>query len=95
MSTNPLSRNMKPDKELVHLFAELIREWRRPRGDTDKSLDKCYTKDRKQLRHVLSLFRRGKYLEAGLEAQSMDTILRDIIPDKAWRLMCEARTDER
>ncbi len=86
---------MKPDQKLVDQFAEQIRQWHRPPGCTDRGLDKVYSADRKTLRKVLSLFRRGKYLEAGLEAQSMDTILRDIIPEKQWRLMCEARTQER
>jgi len=86
---------MKPSQELVDRFADIIRGWRDTSAHPRPGLVKAYTKDRKVLRHVLSLFRRGKYLEAGLEAQSMDTILRDIIPDEAWRLMCDARTKER
>jgi len=85
---------MKPDHKLIEEFADQIRGWRHT-GRRDPTMTKLFSSDRKQLRSVLSLFRRGKYLEAGLEAHLLDTILRDVIPDRAWRYMNNARTQER
>lgn len=39
------------------------------------------------LRKVASLIRLGKYKDARAEAWRLDTIVRDYIPDRAWRLI--------
>lgn len=53
--------------------------------DKDPSMLKMFTADRRDFRKVLSLYRKGKYQEAGKVAAHMDTAARDYIPDKIWR----------
>lgn len=50
----------------------------------DSDLRKCYAADRKDLRRVQTLYKKGKWAEALLYAQHMDTLPRDMIPDAIW-----------
>jgi len=73
----------------VEAFEIEISKWRA--GPTTQDLAKVYARDRVALRKVLSLFRRGKWLEAHVAAIKLDTIVRDVIPLKVWRLITEVR----
>jgi len=79
---------MNPNKDLCDAFAEAIRAWRDTSKRPEPKMVKCYTSDRVQMRHVLSLFRQGKILQSARAAYDMDTILRDLIPNGMWDIMC-------
>jgi len=73
-------------KEALEAFAERIREWR-PGERADAKTRQLYTKDRKDMRAVLSACRKNNWKKARELTMLMDTILRDEIPDKLWNLM--------
>lgn len=52
--------------------------------DRDPAMLKMFAADRKDLRHVLSLYRKGKWSEAYDHARSMDTAARELIVDRIW-----------
>ena len=69
----------------INDFKAAIASWTYTRGSS--SLKAAYSADRKDLRNVLSLMRKGQFKDAWQEAQSLDNIVRDVIPDSAWNLM--------
>ena len=52
--------------------------------DRDPAMLKMFTADRKDLRHVLSLYRKGKWSEAYSHACRMDTAARELIVERIW-----------
>lgn len=71
--------------EALNQFQESIKNWKA--GDGNHDLDNVYAADRKQLRIVLILCRQGEWIKAKNAAHRLDTIVRDVIPQKAWDLM--------
>jgi hypothetical protein len=72
------------DVKAMEAMGKTIISWQPTRGD-NASLKKCYTQDRKDLRKVLSLYKKGKWKEAGEFASHLDTLVRDMIPDSIWK----------
>jgi hypothetical protein len=75
---------MPLNMEAIRQMDEIIDGWRASPGD-DANLRKCYTQDRKDLRRIQTLYKKGKWAEALLHAQNMDTLPRDMIPDAIWK----------
>ena len=72
----------------VDSFEKAIDAWK---DDTaDAHMKKAYAADRKGLKNVLNLFKKGKLKEAYQVAWDLDTIVRDQIPDKVWKIWDEA-----
>ena len=77
-------------KEAFEAFNERIKAWKYDPKWYDPSSRAMFTKDRKDMRAVLSACRKGDWERAADLAGSMDTILRDEIPDYLWNLMHES-----
>jgi hypothetical protein len=76
-------------KEMLKRFDNKIKAWRNPDEGKNKDeieLDKAYTQDRKDLRHCLSLLRKGKYSDSFQAMWDLDTVVRDQIPCDVYDL---------
>jgi hypothetical protein len=71
------------NEKAILLLERTIDQWRSQPGD-DVDMRKCYTADRKDLRHVLLLYKKGKWAKAGEFASHLDTLVREMIPDPIW-----------
>ncbi len=80
--------NSKIEQALTQ-FQQSIEGWQPSKGESAK----VYTSDRKQMMEVLVLCRRGQWAGAYDKARSMDTILRDNIPDALWDAICDKGGD--
>lgn len=78
----------KITKKDMASFQKSIRAWKN--NFKDKEMVACYKKDRKDLRKVLSLIKKGKYSQAGKLAWDVDTIVREQIPQKVYNIIAEA-----
>jgi hypothetical protein len=78
--------NMPIDMEAIRQMDEIIDKWRPGSfsGLADPETRKAFSQDRKDLRRVQTLYKKGKWAEALLHAQNMDTLPRDMIPQKIW-----------
>lgn len=74
---------LKLDEEAIRRLERTIKNWQPEKGD-DASMRACYTQDRKDLRKVLSLCKRGKWQEAIEFARGLDTLVREMIPNGIW-----------
>jgi len=74
---------MEPCKESCNKFAEVIKnhQWTL---NKNIGMIKMYVADRKDMRRVLSLYKKGEWKEAYKHARKMDTAPREYIPDKIW-----------
>lgn len=82
---------MKPTQKIqnaLDYFQQRIRNWQPGIGE-DKETRDLYTKDRKDMRAVLSACRKGEWQKAAELTYHLDTILRDEIPKTLWDLMHE------
>jgi hypothetical protein len=52
--------------------------------DRDPQMLRMFAADRKDLRRVLSLYRKGKWQEAYAHARHMDTAARELIVERIW-----------
>lgn len=77
--------------EEVHDFENAIKAWDCGKED-EKELKEAYAKDRKALHKVLNLFKKGKIKESYKAAWDLDTIVRDQIPGRVWKLYNYAAT---
>lgn len=68
-------------EEALEEFAACIDRWVSPKGS---GMAKVFAGDRKNMREVLRLCRKGDWNKAAYKARSMDTILRENIPDLLW-----------
>jgi hypothetical protein len=59
------------------------------RGSTNKSLDKVYKADRRQLMAIRSALAVGRIKTAFRMANRLDTIVRDVIPTNVYEFMSE------
>lgn len=66
-----------------------IQAWR-PVDASEADLAHVYTADRRESRRALSFFRRGMLVKAARLVYEMDTILRDNVPETAWKMMSDA-----
>ena len=60
-------------------------QWTSIPGYENAEMKKMYATDRKDFRHILSLYRKGKYKEALEAARHLDTAARDHIPNSVWQ----------
>lgn len=72
------------DSKAMLLMEKIIDGWRASPGD-DANMRKCYTQDRKDLRRVLTLYKRGSWRQAGEFASHLDTMVREMVPDSIWQ----------
>jgi hypothetical protein len=71
-------------------FDKRIKAWQPDKGrGATKDYAAMFTQDRKDMRAVLSACRKGDWGRAAELAGSLDTILRDEIPDYLWDTMHE------
>lgn len=77
------------DENAIHQMESIINRWKASPGD-DASLRKGYTQDRKDLRHVLSLYKKGEWQQAAEFSSSLDTMVREMIPDSIWNSVHDA-----
>lgn len=70
-------------EQAIKEFEAVIKDYRWTH-DKDPAMIKMYAADRRDFRKVLSLYRKGKYKEAGEVAGHMDTAPREHIPQKVW-----------
>lgn len=75
--------NMKPCLKACKDFEEIINNHRWDKKK-DTSMIKMYSDDRKDMRKVLSLYKKGEWRAAYLSAKMMDTASREYIPEKIW-----------
>jgi hypothetical protein len=70
-----------------------INKWIATGDDTeDKEMLKTYAGDRKELKHILDLIKRGSLKRASERIYKLDTIVRDVIPRQIYReIMCYYR----
>lgn len=71
------------DTKAILRMDQIIDSWRASPGE-DAEMRKCYTQDRKDLRRVLTLYKRGSWKQAADFADSLDTLVREMIPDPIW-----------
>jgi hypothetical protein len=68
-------------KSQITEFNNTIKEWTRKRTYRgDYCFRKLYDQDRKDLRLILSLLKKGHYNEASIKIKQLDSTVRDIIP---------------
>jgi hypothetical protein len=65
-------------------FETAITEWGK---DCSMDIQTVYRDDRLQLTYVLKLFKEGHVRAAWIAARKLDTVVRDVIPKKAWQIM--------
>jgi hypothetical protein len=82
---------MPLNEKAILLLERTIDQWRAEPGDK-VDLRKCYAKDRKDLRHVLSLYKKGQWAKAGEFSSHLDTMVREMIPDPIWEAIQTAYT---
>ena len=75
-------------KEQIEKFEIAIKNWKAI-GDhkKDKEMVALYKKDRKDLRRVVSLIKRGKFKQAGNMAWDLDSVVRDVIPIRVYNFI--------
>jgi hypothetical protein len=78
------------DKDAIDLMERIIDKHRPQKGDSD-DMRKLYTRDRRDLRLVLSWYKIGKWEAAGELAQGLDTAVREMIPDPIWNSITKDR----
>ena len=72
-------------KKQIEKFEKVIRVWKAEGAmKRDKQMVLCYKNDRKDLRNIVSLIKRGEYEEAGNVAYWLDTVVRDLIPEEIY-----------
>jgi hypothetical protein len=82
---------MKPTPKMqaaFEAFDKRIKAWQ-PLAKDGASMRKMFTRDRKNMRAVLSACRKGDWGRAAELAGHLDTIVRDEIPDYLWNVMNE------
>lgn len=74
---------MKPSLDACEDFKKFISgyQWT---ADKDQDMIRMFVEDRKDLRKVLSLYKKGQWKEAAEFARHMDTAASNCIPDKIW-----------
>ena len=70
-------------KDMISRLNAAINRWKHSKNTKD--LSKVYANDRKDLRHIRSLFRQGKIKECRKAIYNLDTIVRDQIPCDIFR----------
>lgn len=83
---------MRTHTQMVANFKKAIDAWEC--DDAEPDMKKMYTKDRKDLRKVLTQFKNKKYVKAFNMACDLDTLVRDQIPDDVYELMLDADQEE-
>lgn len=81
------------DSKAILLMDKIIDRHRAGPGD-DADLRKCYTQDRRDLRRVQTLYKRGQWAKAGEFASGLDTLVREMIPDTIWESIQTAYSGE-
>lgn len=71
------------DTKALGLLDRIIDSHRAQAGDST-DMRKMYTQDRKDLRRVHTLYKKGRWAEAGEFASHLDTAVRDEIPQSIW-----------
>ena len=76
---------------LIEDFTKAIKEWdicpnSRWEGDRE-----AYKKDREDLNIILGLCQAGNYKVAFERVQSLDTVVRDQVPDSVWDFLLEEK----
>jgi hypothetical protein len=80
---------MKLIKQMMKEFKKKIAEWKADPEDL-KYMITVYAEDRKNLTRVYNLLEKGKVKQAAKEAWSLDTIVRDQIPEDVYDFMEDA-----
>lgn len=75
--------------DAIKLMDRIIDRHRADKGD-DADLRKSYTQDRKDLRRVQTLYKKGRWAEAGEFSSHLDTMVREMIPDPIWDVIQDA-----
>jgi len=86
-TTNDMKPTPKMQEALDH-FQQRIKNWKPGHGG-NKDEKSFYAQDRKSMRSVLSECRKGDWKKACDLAESLDTALRDEIPQLLWDAMHE------
>ena len=71
-------------------FEKNIKAWKAHNFLYDREFVKQYVKDRKDLRMIVSLIKKGNLVMAGRKAWLLDTIVREQIPNKIFNIIDSA-----
>lgn len=77
------------EKDLAQ-FEKNIKAWKAHNFLYDREFVKQYVKDRKDLRMIVSLIKKGNLVMAGRKAWLLDTIVREQIPNKIFNIIDSA-----
>jgi hypothetical protein len=96
MNANIITLPASSFKSLSQHFKKSIRSWRyawvskSARQPHNYDMAASYRQDANDLSEVYRLWRAGKIAEAGRRADSLDTLVRDIIPQGVWEIITDA-----
>jgi hypothetical protein len=71
-------------KDVLKSFSDQIRRWENRANGCERYLALVYKEDAMDLWKVHALMKSGEYRKAKRVASSLDTIVREQIPDEAW-----------